>query len=326
MSRMLKRVGSLATISVNVDSLDCIHDELGISSRPDPVAVFSVAIPRVLDSLDAVHARATFFFSGKDFAHAAAVDAVHEIAARGHEIATKGFHYALNMRTWSKLSVAEEIEKGSAAIVKVTGKRPVGFRAPGYNADTRVLQLLAERGFKYDSSVLSSLPFYVATRAAGFLGMLGKGKDTTSLAVHNLRAPTQPYRPSRWAFWEAGSRKHSLPIWEIPIGLMRGTGVPLTSRLIATTPDSMLPGLFSTFKFGQPTVHIELNAVDFMDRNDRAIHTELVSKRSLLRSNHAESQRRIQTFLRLIQQEYRIVTMDELANALEIEAGPTVLG
>lgn len=326
MPRPPHRVASLATISVNVDSLERLHDELGISSRPDPVAIYAVAIPRVLALLDEVHARATFFVSGKDLAHPKAAEMLQEIVARGHEVATKGYQHAVNMRTWSKLSVAEEIERGSAAIVKVIGKRPQGFRAPGYNVDTRVIQLLAERGFKYDSSVLSSLPFFLVKRASNLFGRaIGRGSDATSLAVHNLRAPTQPYRPSRWAFWEAGSRKHSLPIWEIPVGLMRGTGVPMTSRLIATTPETLLAGLFSTFKLGQPTVHVELHAVDLMDRNDHAIHTELVSKRVNLRGEHQATARKVTEFLRLVQNDYRIVTMDELADELELKAGPTVV-
>lgn len=325
MARELERISALATISVNVDNLDCFHEKHGIAAPADPLAIYTVALPRVLALLESVHARATFFVSGKDLEHAHAAAMLRDVAARGHEIATRGYQHAPNLREWSKLSVAEEIEKGSAAIVRVIGRRPMGFRAPGYNADTRVLQLLAERGFKYDSSVFPSLPYYAAQGALRMIGRLRGQGAGAGLTPHNLRAPTQPYRPSRWAFWEAGSRKHSLPIWEIPVGLVRGLGLPLTGGVVRATHDSMQASLYRSYRLGQPTLHLEFEAIDLMDASDAAIRPELAKKRPALGLASERSSARLASFIQRMQQDYRVVTMDELSDALERRAGPTVV-
>ena len=326
MSRKIVHMAPLATISVNIVSMDVFHEEYQIDAIADPLAAYTVALPRFLELFDQLHVRATFFVSGRDLAHAKNVDALREAVARGHEIAIRGFQYARNMRAWSKLSVAEEIEKGSNAVVQAIGRRPVGFRAPGYNVDTRVLQLLAERGFKYDSSVLPSLSFYVARSAALTIERLvGKHAATPMLAVQNLRAPTRPYRPSRWAFWQAGSRKHSLPIWEIPVGLVRGAGIPVTGRVITSTPDALLPGLYRSFRIAQEVLHVELQALDLMDDRDNAIRDALAKKRTSLRTPRSHAHARLAQFFRMLQQDYRVLRMDELADELEAKAGPTVL-
>ena len=47
----------------------------------------------------------------------------------------------------------------------VTGKRPVGFRGPGYSLSPTVLDVLAERGYEYDCS---TLPTYIAPLARAY--------------------------------------------------------------------------------------------------------------------------------------------------------------
>lgn len=77
---------------------------------------------------------------------------VESLMADGHEIAHHGWvHEPL-----SPLSEHEErsvIERGTEALESVTGARPVGFRAPGWDLSTRTVDLLVEYGFSYDSSM-----------------------------------------------------------------------------------------------------------------------------------------------------------------------------
>jgi peptidoglycan/xylan/chitin deacetylase (PgdA/CDA1 family) len=79
-------------------------------------------------------------------------DLIKRVANEGHEIAHHGFLH----EDCSKLSVDEEREmilKGSAAIKRVTGTNPQGFRLiPSSNTST----LLSEAGFLYDSTLMDN--------------------------------------------------------------------------------------------------------------------------------------------------------------------------
>lgn len=321
-----EKLPRLANVSIDLDSIECYHRIHGIPAHADPVAMYTVALPRILDFLDELHIRATFFAVGKDLEHARAAEALREAVARGHEVASHSYSHAYNLRTWSKLSVAEEIEKSSLAILQAVGVRPSGFRTPGYNVDTRILQLLSERGYKYDSSVLPSLPYYLSKGAVmTAMSLFGRSSGSSAVAIHSLKAPTQPYRPSRWAFWKAGNRKHSLPIWEIPIGVVRGSGIPVIGTTVSMMPEKLLKPLYSSFRRGQTTLQFELHGIDFLDANDTVISSNLAKKQPDLRRDWLKKSANISAFIRMIQSDYRLVTLDELADELESAAGPTVV-
>lgn len=325
--RERQEVPLLASVSVNLESqlnhAQTITDDIQL----DPVEMYRKSVPRILAFLDRMQIRATFFVVAQDLLDYAVVDCLAEISARGHEIASHTYSCPGNLRAWSKLTVAEEIEQSSDAILHAIGQLPVGFRTPGYNVDTRILQLLAERGYKYDSSVLPSLSYYLSRGRTSVISSLLSGRaDRSRIAAHSLRAPLEPYRPSRWAFWEAGDRKHSLPIWEIPIGVVRGIGVPMTGTLVGNTKESVHRFLYKGFQHHHKTLQWTLHAIDFLDKDD----TEVFSKRRRIQisagTSKATKLQRLQHFLAMLKNDYRIIPLEELADELSMVTGPTVLG
>jgi len=109
-------------------------------------------LPRVLGLLERLGVRCTFFVPGVTVeAHPAAVEAV---AAAGHEVAHHGFHHFAPVDCSEALQ-EDELERGSAAIRRVTGEEPVGYRAPCWQVTAHTLTLLGERGFVYDSSLMA---------------------------------------------------------------------------------------------------------------------------------------------------------------------------
>ena len=81
----------------------------------------------VLDALDAVGAKATFFVVGEQIADSPGVTA--EILARGHEIGVHGQRHFRHDRVSSAESVAD-IEAGHAAVAAVPGVDPRFYRPP----------------------------------------------------------------------------------------------------------------------------------------------------------------------------------------------------
>jgi peptidoglycan-N-acetylglucosamine deacetylase len=96
---------------------------LTFDDGPDPVTT-----PRVLDALDAVGAKATFFvIVRKAEAHPALVK---EILARGHSVGLHSYAHDRLFALRSERRVREDLERGMAVLEEITGEPPVLFRPP----------------------------------------------------------------------------------------------------------------------------------------------------------------------------------------------------
>jgi peptidoglycan-N-acetylglucosamine deacetylase len=110
-----------------------------------------VAVPRILDLLAREGVKATFFVPGHT------LDTFPNVSARivesGHEIGHHGYLH----ENPAGLPEAEErrvLEAGIAAIERVTGKPPRGYRSPGWELTEASIDLFLEYGFEYDSSMM----------------------------------------------------------------------------------------------------------------------------------------------------------------------------
>jgi len=93
---------------------------------------------------------------------------IETIAAAGHEVVLHGYLHELS----NELSRDEEaaiLERGVALIEQVTGKRPLGWRAPFYAFSPHSADLLCEAGFTYDSSLMGDDVPYVLRCETGDL-------------------------------------------------------------------------------------------------------------------------------------------------------------
>jgi peptidoglycan/xylan/chitin deacetylase (PgdA/CDA1 family) len=118
------------------------------------------AVPRILEMLRRRDVTATFFIPG----HTALAfpNVVRAIHADGHEIGHHGWVH----ENPAELDLAEErvvLEKGFAALDKVVGVVPRGYRSPGADFSENTADLLREYGFRYDSSCSASdfTPYYL---------------------------------------------------------------------------------------------------------------------------------------------------------------------
>ena len=119
----------------------------------------SVAVPRILDLLDRHGVKATFFVPG--YVAEAHQEMVRDIAQRGHEVAHHGYLH----EPPADLTAAQEarvLDRGSAIIRVLTGAEPRGYRSPSWELSEGSLELLADRGFVYDSSLMGDvMPYWV---------------------------------------------------------------------------------------------------------------------------------------------------------------------
>lgn len=111
-----------------------------------------VGVPRILELLLRYDIQATFFMPG----HTAESfpETMAAIVQTGHEVG----HHGYGHEDPSTQTAAEEqasLERGLAALEKVTGRRPKGYRSPSWDYSDATLSLLVEYGFVYDSSLFA---------------------------------------------------------------------------------------------------------------------------------------------------------------------------
>jgi peptidoglycan-N-acetylglucosamine deacetylase len=158
----MKRIASLSLDLDNKWSYMKTHGDAGWETFP---SYLDTVVPRVLDFLKARNLKITFFIVGQDAALEKNRKAIASIAAAGHEIGNHSFNHEPWLHLYSKDDLIEEFDKTETALIDVTGKRPVGFRGPGYSLSPTVLEVLAERRYEYDCS---TLPTYIAPLARAY--------------------------------------------------------------------------------------------------------------------------------------------------------------
>ena len=107
-----------------------------------------------LELLDQHDTKATFFVLG--WVAQELPELVAEVAARGHEIASRGFYHR-SVRNLTREEFRDDLLRTQEALVAATGQKIVGYRvADGWfrPEDLWALDVLAEEGYAYDSSLL----------------------------------------------------------------------------------------------------------------------------------------------------------------------------
>ena len=119
-----------------------------------------VGLRRILGLLDRAGVRSTFFVPG--VTAELHPGAVRDIAAAGHEVAHHGYHH-VRPAGLGRAEQAEQLDRGTAVLERLTGRAPSGYRAPMWDLSWEMPALLAERGFVYDSSLMDDdAPYLLA--------------------------------------------------------------------------------------------------------------------------------------------------------------------
>ncbi|HXT68839.1 MAG TPA: polysaccharide deacetylase [Vicinamibacterales bacterium] len=131
-------------------------------------------MPRILSMLDRHQIPSTFFMTAVDaMLHPEMVAAIKKSGR--HEIGVHGWIH----ETPTRLSAEEEerlLDQAIEYLTKVSGKKPVGYRAPSWAFSSSTLDLILKKGFLYDSSLQAlDEPYEVMSR--------GKNTGLIELAI-----------------------------------------------------------------------------------------------------------------------------------------------
>lgn len=147
------RCAVLPTVNLDADQfwLGMFPDSI---TRPKTLSMGEYGIKRGLDRVLKTFAeyriKTTFFVPGR--VAECYPEAIEKIKAGGHELAVHG-HTHTSMHLMTADQQLEEMAKASEAIQKLSGEKPLGFRAPEGELTLETLRLARQCGFLYSSSL-----------------------------------------------------------------------------------------------------------------------------------------------------------------------------
>jgi len=267
---MIISSGSAAAfVHVDVDGLwalrRCYGRAEGDSFKRDPV--WSDGVPLSLEVFSRHGIDGSYFIVGRDMMIGEKAALARAVADAGHELGNHSYSHRLGMTLMPIGRIADEILRTEKAMERAGLPKPRGFRAPGYDIDSRVLRTVRRLGYHYDASMLPT-PWSPVMRLADawMAGMWQGGKRQFGRITYS-RAPSEPYYPDanrirkRARGWSPG---HD-PFVEIPVGILPGWRLPLTaSTIFALGAERVMTGLRALARRGQSTLLL-LHAVDFVD-------------------------------------------------------------
>jgi peptidoglycan/xylan/chitin deacetylase (PgdA/CDA1 family) len=273
----------LVSVSVDLDAIACYHRIHALPGEPPGDARFSIlrrALPRLGELFAAHGISATFFVVGKDLEEDPEGRAiVAELARAGHEIASHTYSHPYNLVRLGREGIAAELDRAHAAIAEACVCPPVGFRAPGYEISAELIELLVERGYRYDSSTFPAIPYYLA-KAAVMTAIRVMGKKSGSIlgSPKVLAAPRVPYRPGTGAPYRRGE----LPIVELPVSVTPLTRLHVIGTTIVLAPEWLRRRMVASV-LGTPHFNLELHGIDLADADSDGISSALVARQPDLR-------------------------------------------
>lgn len=141
-----------------------------------------VGARRILNLLSENSIKATWFIPG--YTTNSFRETVEKIHSEGHEIGHHNFLHETPLEL-GRDQEAGIIDRANAIIEEVTGSKARGYRSPSWDLSENTLDLILERGFLYDSSLMAHdyLPYYVRSGDSPGEDGFRFGNDTRMIEI-----------------------------------------------------------------------------------------------------------------------------------------------
>ena len=204
-------------------------------------------LQRILDMLDRHQARGTFFTLG--WIAERYPQAVRDIVARGHELASHGYGHE-RASDLSEAAFTQDVTRAKAILEDLAGAEVRGYRAPSFSIGTGNLwafDVLARAGYRYSSSVYPIRhDHYGMPDSPRFAFRVNESMleiPITTLRVMRRNLPSSgggwfrllPYAVSRWMLRQVNGSDAEPAVfyfhpWEIDPDQPRIPGIDLKTR------------------------------------------------------------------------------------------------
>lgn len=258
-----------ATLSLDLDNLWCYQRSFGLESWRDYPSFLDLALPRILDFLDCLDLKITFFIIGRDASDYRNHPLLGNIVGRGHEVGNHSYDHELTLHGQSRESIKSEIQRAQDAIEEASGQRPTGFRGPAFGLSSDLLEVLAELGYAYDASTCpNSLGLVARLWHRSKASKVGSDDRVLSSLYGGLRDSRQPLRPYNWSLSHGAVVEvpvTTLPLLRLPF---HGTYLNYLADFAPGLARGYLAAALSTCRMRAVPPSFLLHATDFLGCDD----------------------------------------------------------
>jgi hypothetical protein len=252
-----------AAISVDIDTLASLYKGYGCR-RPGgyTYAELRMGFERLARFLEPYQIHSTLFMVGNDFKEPMNRSYIMSMDAAGHEIANHTMTHAQGFRLLSLEEKEAEIAGMEEICEKTIGRRPRGFRSPGWNMGDDALPILKRRGYLYDSSVhpTSIMPLL---KFLHWHSMSNRNpiERTTMGHLRYMIAPIKPYHTGMRGFASKGSDG----IMEFPLTVMPFIRLPFFATFLLATGLTLFRITYELLKAMAYPIQFQFHLSDFVD-------------------------------------------------------------
>jgi len=238
----------IAHISVDLDPVDTHLAGYGLTCAPCD-RIYRGSVPRILELLDRVGVKATFFVVARDAEREAFL--LREVASRGHEIASHSVTHPIPFATLPAAVIDREVRESRQRLEDAVGHAVVGFRAPGWDVNSAALAAIAAAGYRYDASVLPS-PALALGAALRWLLSVGRMRPTK---VSNLVGLA----------FSSRLRYRVGDLWEFPLSVSPWLRAPFTHTLWYLAPRGVCRHIYCAIRRSGGPLCYQFHAADLLD-------------------------------------------------------------
>lgn len=298
-------------VSIDLDGIGCYYRIHGLGPAPEELAdiMYERAIPRAAKLFAARGIHVTWFVIGRDAERPANAAVLAQLAAHGDELANHSYTHPYELARLDATTVADEVGQCDRVLRAITNTPPRGFRAPGYDVSPAMLDALARRGYRYDSSIFPAPGYYAAKAAVmAALALARRPSGAVLTDPRALAAPADPYRPSMTAPWRRGQA----PVVELPVAVTAWTRMPAIGTTLLVAPALVRARLLAGMT-RRRFFNFELHGIDFIDADRDGIPGDLVARQPDLRVAIDDKLARLGDILDQLAERWEFATLADVA-------------
>jgi hypothetical protein len=285
---------SYAVFSCDLDPIDRHLEGYGFEHVPPCDLIYRTAVPRLLDLLDELGVPAVLFTIGRDAA--AQRGLLRRAIAAGHEVASHSLTHPQPFSALDDAALREQLEASRVELSAAAGREVVGFRAPAWDVDPRVLHLVRAAGYRYDASVFPT-PVLLASRLAAYRRSTGKRSIFAMDLVSHAFAPMRPH--------VLGDGAGDLV--EFPIAVTPRLRLPVYHTMAYLVPAGLFRRNLRALLRSDRPVCYEFHAADLLDLAGDGVDPRM-ARHPGMRESLARKRGRLEETLRTIAAARRVTT------------------
>lgn len=220
-----------ASVSLDLDNVWSYMKTHGDEGWQEFPSYLDPLVGIVMDMLRRRGQRITVFIVGQDAALEKNGPHLKRIADEGHDIGNHSFSHEPWFHIYSPEKVEQEIGEAEEHIARATGRRPRGYRGPGFSLTPQTLHVLVRHGYLYDAS---TFPTFLGPLARAYYFFQSK----------NLTRDEQDDRKQLFGSAKEGFRKLRPYLWDLAGGAGQILEIPVTTMPVARVPIHMSYLLF----------------------------------------------------------------------------------